>query len=69
MENRTYGYIRVSTIAQHNDRQRLAMIELGIEQKNLFEDKQSGRDFDRPAYKKLLTVLRPGAPYPLCWTP
>ena len=60
MENRTYGYIRVSTIAQHNDRQRLAMIELGIEQKNLFEDNQSGRDFDRPAYKKLLTVLRPG---------
>ena len=57
MEQKTYGYIRVSTIAQHDDRQRLAMEGFGVEEQFLFADKQSGKDFDRPAYQALLGQL------------
>ena len=53
MEKKTYGYIRVSTIAQHDDRQRLTMEDFGVEEQFLFVDKQSGKDFDRPAYQAL----------------
>ncbi len=56
----TYGYIRVSTIAQHDDRQRIAMEEFGIAEDHIFADKQSGKDFDRPAYMDMMAVLRPG---------
>ena len=56
----TYGYIRVSTIAQHDDRQRIAMTEFGITADHLFVDKQSGKNFDRPAYMAMMAVLRPG---------
>lgn len=56
----TYGYIRVSTIAQHDDRQRLAMEEFGIKKDCLFIDKQSGKDFNRPAYNKMLSKLKSG---------
>ena len=55
----TYGYIRVSTVAQHDDRQRIAMEEFGIAEDHIFTDKQSGRDFDRPAYNKLMARLSP----------
>ena len=55
-----YGYIRVSTKEQNEDRQRLAMNEFGIEDRNLFLDKQSGKDFERPNYKKLIKKLNPG---------
>ena len=55
----TYGYIRVSTIAQHDDRQRIAMEELGITADHIFADKQSGKDFDRPAYNELMARLSP----------
>ena len=60
MEKKTYGYIRVSTIAQHDDRQRLAMEEFGVEEQFLFADKQSGKDFDRPAYQALLGQIGAG---------
>ena len=60
MKKKTYGYIRVSTIAQHDDRQRLAMEEFGIEEQFLFADKQSGKDFDRPAYQALLGQIGAG---------
>ena len=60
MENKTYGYIRVSTIAQHDDRQRLAMEEFGVEEQFLFADKQSGKDFDRPVYQALLGQIGAG---------
>lgn len=55
----TYGYIRVSTRDQNLDRQLLAMRELSISEKNIFMDKQSGKDFDRPAYRRLVKKLRP----------
>ena len=62
MENKgiTYGYIRVSTVSQKDDRQRIAMAEFGIAEEFLFADKQSGKDFDRPAYTKMMKRLTPG---------
>ena len=56
----TYGYIRVSTLAQHDDRQWLAMDEFGVSREHVFADKQSGKDFDRPAYRDLLGRLAIG---------
>ncbi|MBO6178251.1 MAG: recombinase family protein [Selenomonadaceae bacterium] len=56
----TYGYARVSTSAQHDDRQRLAMVEFGVEENFIFTDKQSGKDFDRPAYQELMGLLGAG---------
>lgn len=53
-----YGYIRVSTREQKEDRQRTAMRKAGVPERNIFMDKQSGRDFDRPKYKKLLRRLK-----------
>ena len=55
-----YGYIRVSTIQQNDDRQRIAMAEQGVPAKNIFSDKQSGKDFNRPGYKALLSAIREG---------
>ena len=55
-----YGYIRVSTKEQNEDRQRLAMHEFGIADRELYMDKQSGKDFARPAYCQLLTDLKEG---------
>lgn len=54
----TYGYIRVSTREQNEDRQLIALREMGVPEGNLFLDKQSGKDFDRPAYKRLLRKLK-----------
>ncbi|GHT02866.1 resolvase [Synergistales bacterium] len=56
----TYGYVRVSSADQNEDRQLLAMNELKIPSSQIFTDKQSGKDFDRPAYKSLVQKLRPG---------
>lgn len=55
-----YGYIRVSTAPQHDDRQRMAMEEFGISADCLFADKQSGKDFDRPAYNAMMARLTSG---------
>ena len=55
-----FGYVRVSTRDQNEARQLAALEEYDIPQGNLFVDKQSGKDFDRPAYKRLLRKLRPG---------
>lgn len=54
----TYGYVRVSTREQNEDRQIIALKELGIEGRNIFIDKQSGKDFERPKYRQLLKRLR-----------
>lgn len=54
-----YGYIRVSSKDQNEARQLVAMREAGIEDKNIFLDKQSGKNFDRPSYKKLLCKVKP----------
>ncbi|MBD5152126.1 MAG: recombinase family protein [Oscillibacter sp.] len=56
----TYGCIRVSTREQNEDRQLIALSDFDIPRKNLFIDKQSGKDFNRPAYKQLLKKLKPG---------
>ena len=57
---RQYGYVRVSSRAQNEARQLAAMCNAGIRTEHIFADKQSGRDFDRPQYKKLLHRLRRG---------
>lgn len=54
-----YAYIRVSSKDQNEDRQLIAVSNLGVSPKNIFIDKQSGKDFERPAYKKLLKKLKP----------
>ena len=55
-----YGYVRVSSIDQNEERQRIAMDKLGIPVSNIFVDKQSGKDFERPQYKKLVKKLKEG---------
>ena len=60
MENKIYGYVRVSSQEQNEDRQLVAMAEAGVARVNIFIDKQSGKDFERPNYKKLIKRLRPG---------
>lgn len=54
-----YGYIRVSSTDQNEDRQILAMKALNIPRERIFIDRQSGKDFERPAYKTLLGKLKP----------
>lgn len=54
-----YGYVRVSTREQNEDRQRIAMREVGVAEKNVYMDKQSGKDFQRPQYQKLLRKMKP----------
>jgi len=58
--NTIYGYIRVSTANQREDRQRLAMENFGIARSLIFADKESGKDFDRPAYRRLMKRLAAG---------
>lgn len=55
-----YGYIRVSSTDQNTDRQFDAIQEHGVETEKIFVDRQSGKDFHRPNYKRLLKKLRPG---------
>ena len=51
-----YGYVRVSTREQNEERQLIAMRDFGVDR--IFTDKQSGKDFDRPQYQKLLRKLK-----------
>ena len=60
MQEMMYGYIRVSTKDQHEDRQMIAMQEFGVSEKHIYMDKLSGKDFDRPQYKRLLRRLKGG---------
>lgn len=60
MNGITYGYIRVSTKDQKADRQLSAMMAFGIEERFIFTDKQSGKDFNRPAYKRVMKKIKPG---------
>ena len=55
-----FGYARVSTREQNEARQLLALREFGVEDERIFTDRQSGKDFDRPAYCRLVRRLRPG---------
>ena len=55
-----YGYVRVSTKEQNEQRQMIALLEFGIEEKRIYMDKQSGKDFERVKYKKLLRKIKSG---------
>lgn len=55
-----YGYVRVSTLDQNEDRQLSAMTGVGISADSIFVDKQSGKDFDRPQYLRLTELIRKG---------
>ena len=60
MDKKIFGYIRVSTQEQNIDRQLVAMAPFNIPERNLYIDTQSGKDFDRPAYRQLIRKLRKG---------
>jgi len=55
-----YGYVRVSTREQNEDRQLIALNEAGVTRHNIFIDKQSGKDFNRAEYKRMLKKIKPG---------
>lgn len=55
----TYGYIRISTKEQNEDRQLIAMRELSVAEENIFMDRQSGKDFRRPQYQRMVKKLKP----------
>lgn len=59
-KNKIYGYVRVSSTDQNEDRQMLALAEVGVSEKHIFMDKQSGKSFDRPQYKKMIKRLKAG---------
>ncbi len=58
MSSRMYGYARVSTRVQKEDRQLAALMQFGVEKEHIVVEKQSGKDFDRPLYKGLLEKMR-----------
>ena len=58
IENKIYGYMRVSTREQNEDRQLIALNEAGVPRQNIYLDKQSGKDFARPQYKKLVRRMK-----------
>ena len=55
-----FGYVRVSDASQNEDRQMISMAEQGVPAKNIYVDKQSGKDFERKAYRAMLRRVRPG---------
>ena len=59
-QSQTYGYVRISTAEQHEDRQLIALSPFGIAPANLYIEKQSGKDFQRTKYKQLVRKLKPG---------
>lgn len=56
-QKKVYGYMRVSTKEQHDDRQRIALLEMGVPEGQIYTDKQSGKNFERTQYKRLLKKL------------
>ena len=60
MQKTMYGYVRVSTKEQNEDRQMIALREFLVPEECIFMDKLSGKDFNRPQYQKLMRRLRPG---------
>ena len=59
MENNIFGYARVSSRDQNEERQVIALLEMGVPEKNIYVDKQSGKDFNRSQYKKLIRRVKP----------
>ena len=60
MDVRTFGYARVSTREQNEARQMDVLRRFPVDEENIFVDKQSGKDFERPSYKKMIRLLKPG---------
>ena len=60
MDRNIYGYVRVSTKEQNEARQVLALREYCVSEKNIYIDKVSGKDFNRPQYRKLMRNIKPG---------
>lgn len=60
MENKVYGYARVSTREQNMERQLIALTEAGVEEQNIYIDKQSGKNFERPAYAAMMSLIQEG---------
>ena len=58
--SKIYGYVRVSSVDQNEDRQMIVMQRVGVLEANIFIDKQSGKNFDRPNYKRLIRRLKEG---------
>ena len=56
----TYGYVRVSTREQNDERQRIALREAGVEHRRIYAEQKSGKDFQRPQYRRLLRQLHRG---------
>ena len=56
----TYGYVRVSSRDQNEERQMIAMQDFGVEKKQIYLDKQSGKDFERPQYQRLMRKIKSG---------
>lgn len=56
-QKKIIGYVRVSTREQNEDRQKVALLELGVPEENIYIDKLSGKDFNRPQYKKMLRKM------------
>ena len=56
-KKKLYGYMRVSTREQNEDRQKIALLKMGVPDKQIYMDKQSGKDFERTQYKRLLRKL------------
>ena len=55
-----YGYVRVSSMDQNEDRQVNALRDVAVPEKNIYMDKQSGKNFERPGYKRMLMSLKEG---------
>ena len=60
MKNKKFGYVRISSADQNEQRQIEALLNLGVDSRDIFIDKKSGRNFDRPQYQILKKVLREG---------
>lgn len=60
MDSTTYGYARVSAKDQNLDRQIIALEDFPVGKDKIYADKASGKDFDRPAYKRLVSIINPG---------
>jgi len=60
LNGQVYGYIRVSSREQNEERQLISLREVQVPEENTFIDKQSGKDFERPQYKKMLRKMRSG---------
>ncbi|MCH4217072.1 MAG: recombinase family protein [Megasphaera sp.] len=60
MKSKIYGYVRVSTKDQHIDRQWDALLKTGVQEENMYVDKQSGKNFERPHYRRLMKKIKKG---------